>query len=225
MTPRMRTLAFAGLLAASGCATTQTAGTVPAPSASASASAAQRQETPAQRCQRERRSRVQECIIESIATGCREGNAGNEDGFHSCVSQGLAQPNDIAAVRQISVTVSQGDDALSMRSGESTIMDIVRLEASKIDVSGVVFTFSIERLATAAPEQRAEVLSADVRMNYDGTTSGGWSRLRVLNLWNLRVQAADSGRAAVSFEPRKRSELPQLFFLRLAFRHVKSYRP
>lgn len=204
----MRTLAFAGMLAFSGCATTQTAPTARPSQPARGIAPAQSQETPAQRCQRERRSRVQECIIEGISASCRESSGGDEERLYSCLSEGLAQPNDVGAARQVTVTVSQGDDVLSMRSGEFVIMDVVRLEAAAIDRAGVGFNYSIERLATAAPEQRARVELASVRMNFDGTRSGDWFRLEVLSLWNLRVEAASSGQARVSFETNDPRILP-----------------
>ncbi len=199
MTSRHRTLAYAGILAAglTACAGTQTATrpTVPEP---AGREAQRRDETPQQRCQRERRSRVQECIIEAIATSCRERNQGNEDGFYSCVSENL--PTAVSGpARQVSVTVSQGDEVLSMRSGGPVVMDVVALEAASISQTGIQLTFRIERLATAQPEQRTQVDQSSITLNYDGTSSGDAFKLRVIPIWNLRAQAA-SGGAQVSFE-------------------------
>lgn len=192
-----RILVFSAALA--GCASTQEAAVAPLPRTQPRPAAAPaRVETPTERCQRERRSRVQECIVEGIVTSCRERNESNEDGFYSCVSEGLAAP--ASSERSVTVTVSQGDEVLSLRAGAFTVMDLVRLDATTIDQQGVEFTFSIDRIAVAEPANRTPVEQAAIRINYDGTSSGDLFKLRTLDLWNLRVEAAGSGSARVLFQ-------------------------
>lgn len=201
----VRNLAYSGMVVGAmyGCATTQT-NTQPArPAASSSSAAPARAETPTERCQRTQRTRVQNCIIESIATSCRESNQGNEDGFYSCVSEGLVipRPENPGDARQYSVTASVGDEVMSVRAGRAVVMETGRLEVSQIDERGVAFLYETERIATAAPTQRTAVVSVTVRFNFDGTEEGETFALSSgLTMWNLRVQAADGGRAAVSFD-------------------------
>jgi len=200
---RMRNIAFTGMVvgALSGCATTQTAVTaaVPAP---AQAAAPQRQLTPTERCQREQRSRVQNCLIEHIAASCRDSNPGNEDAFYSCVSEGLVIPQTLTAspTRQYSITVSYGDEAVSTRVGTATAMDVARLEVAQIDERGVAMIYEIERITTAVPTERTRVDLATVRFNFDGTTEGDMFKLRGLQVWNFRTESTGDGRARVSFE-------------------------
>ncbi len=200
---RMRNLAFSGMVVGAlyGCATTQATAPPARPSAP-QAAAPQRVETPSERCVRENRARVQNCIIESIVTSCRESSQGNEDNFYSCVSERLVipQPETAGAATQYSVTVSAGDEVLSTRVGRAVVMDVARLEASQIDGRGVAFIYEVERLATAAPTERTRVESVTVRFNFDATTEGETFRLQGLPVWNLRVQASGSGQAQVSFE-------------------------
>ncbi len=206
---RMRVLAFSGMaagaaaIAHSGCASTQATGPAAAPTASVSASArAAPAETQTQRCQREWRTRVQDCIIEGVVSGCRATDSTLGDAFYSCVSDGLSVPlpDTPPAPRQVSVTVTAGDEVFSLRSGGPVVMDVVRLETGSVDVNGASFTYTIERIATAAPAQRTPVDQAAVRFNFDGTTTGDVWKLRTLPVWNLRVQTVSADRASVSFE-------------------------
>jgi|WetSurMetagenome_2_1015567.scaffolds.fasta_scaffold68550_4 hypothetical protein len=200
---RMRNLAITGMVvgALAGCATTQAPATAARPAATQTA-AAQRPQTPTERCLREQRTRVQNCIIESIVTTCRESNAFSEDAFYSCVSDGLVTPQTLTAnpTKQYSITVSFGDEILSIRTGRAVAMDAARLEVAQIDERGVAMVYEIERIATAAPTERTRVELATVRFNFDGTSEGDLFKLRGLPVWNLRVESADGGRARVSFE-------------------------
>jgi hypothetical protein len=200
---RMRNLAITGMAVGmlAGCATTQAPATAARPAATQTA-AAQRPQTPTERCQREQRTRVQNCIIESIVTTCRESNALNEDAFYSCVSDGLVAPQTLTAnpTKQYSITVSFGDEILSMRTGRAVVMDAARLEVAQIDERGVAMVYEIERIVTAVPAERTRVDLATVRFNFDGTSEGDMFKLRGLPVWNLRVESADGGRARVSFE-------------------------
>jgi len=198
-----RNLAFSGMAAGAlyGCATTQATTQAARPAASASAAPA-RVETPTERCQRTQRTRVQNCIIESIATSCQESNAGNEDGFYSCISERLVipHPETPGEARQYSVTVSFGDEVMSVRAGRAVVMEVGRLEVAQIDERGVAFVYETERIATAAPAERTQVVLVTVRYNFDGTTEGETSQLSGLPVWGLRVQANGDGRATASFE-------------------------
>lgn len=200
---RMRNLAFTGMVAGAlyGCATTQ-AVAPPARPEAASATAQERQLTPAERCQREQRSRLQNCIIEHIATTCREDNALNEEAFYQCVSENLVipRPETPGPARQYGMTVSYGDEIASMRVGRAAVMDVARLEAGAIDERGVMFTYEIERVSAAAPAEKTQVLLATVRFNFDGTSEGEAWKLRDFPVWNLRVESNGDGRARVSFE-------------------------
>ncbi len=202
---RMRNLAFAGIMAgalSAGCATTQGASIAAAPAPAQASAAHPRQETPAERCQRTQRTRMQNCLIESIVATCRESNSFNEDAFYSCVSENLVVPQSLEArpAKQYSVTVSAGDEVLSTRTGRAVAMDVARLEASQIDQRGVAFTYEIERITLAAPTERTGVDSATVRYNFDGTYEGEAFKLQGLAVWNLRVEGSGTGQARVSFE-------------------------
>ncbi|MFN7991471.1 MAG: hypothetical protein U0R44_04915 [Candidatus Micrarchaeia archaeon] len=192
---RMRNLAFAGALATTACAGTQHPTADPQRIRMQPTVAA----NPLQDCLG-RRSRRQECMIEGIAAQCTGRASGNQDAFVSCMGQGLAI-SETPAARTASVTVSAGDEVLSMRVGAFTIMDVYRLDVSAVDQNGIAFTFDIERLSTSAPTERTQVSHSELRMNFDGTKTGPWAVVSdVIEAWNFRVEAVDATHARVRFE-------------------------
>ncbi len=199
----MRNLTFSAMVTGAlyGCATTS-ANTQPARPINPQAAAPARVETPTERCQRTQRTRVQNCIIESISTTCREGNPDNEDNFYSCISENLVipRPETPGGSRQYSFTVSFGEEVMSVRTGRAVVMEVGRLEVAQIDERGVAFVYETERIATAAPTERTQVALVTVRYNFDGTSEGETFKLGGLPVWNLRVQSSGDGRATASFE-------------------------
>jgi hypothetical protein len=197
ITNRFMGLAFAGAIALSGCAGAQQAARQPQrlnmqPDIEA--------ETPVQRCQRERRTRVQDCIIESIVTQCRTRRAGDEPAVQACVDEGLRQSLVYGETRSSTVTVGQGDELFSFRVGNSAMMDVGRLEASAVDQSGVTFVFNIERFAPTVPAEKIQITNDQVRLNFDGSRSGGWDRVAITEVRVLSAAAAGDGRATVTVE-------------------------
>jgi hypothetical protein len=192
---RIRTLAFAAM-AASGCAGAQHTETAPPRAQPVHMTPSV---LPQQRCLTERRTRIQDCIIEGLATMCRQRASGNEDAYDACMTSGLDEGR-VSGARALTTTVSAGDEVFSLRMGGIHMLDVIRLEATTIDQSGVAFTFQIERLSVDAADHKTQVEQAQIRMNYDGTKSGDWWKLRILDgVWNLRVEASGSS-ARVSFE-------------------------
>ncbi|MEW6723137.1 MAG: hypothetical protein AB1324_07775 [Candidatus Micrarchaeota archaeon] len=201
---KARALAFAGMIAVSGCATTtqQVSGGSTAPPTQL-----REPETPAQRCARERQTGLQACLIEGLATTCRERSRGNDEGFMSCMTESLRPQSVERTERQFSVTVSAGQEVFSMRAGSPAMMDIFRMDAAVIDQNGVEFSFIRERLSVSAPTQLTPLEQLILRMNFDGSKTGDWVRMGFIEVWNMRVQQADGGRATVSFS----SDEPALF--------------
>ncbi len=200
---RLRNLAYGAAVigALSGCATVQRGDPAPRPRAAAEAPAQPARElTPTERCQRERRTRVQDCIIESIATTCREGNQGNDEGFYSCISDNLVQNTAERAPRQASLVVSYGDEVLSTRVGGPAMIATARLEVAQVDERGVALLYEIERVEPAAYAERTRMNQVTVRYNFDGSSEGNTFMLDDLPIWNFRVSANGDGRARVSFE-------------------------
>lgn len=193
--------ALIGAISFSGCATTQTV-SMESKTSSTPITNATPVETPVQKCQKTWRTKVYDCIIEKVVSSCRERNQSSEDEFYSCISKDLMVPQAQmpSEKRQMSVAVTAGDEVFSMISGGPVVVDVARLEATTVDVNGVTFTFTIERIATAAPNERKEVQQTNVRFNFNGTTTGDVWKLMILPIWNFRVQTVASDRATVSFE-------------------------
>jgi hypothetical protein len=185
--------------ALSGCAGAQRGDIMPKPSQTRPESRPEPALSPVEKCKAGRKARVQDCIIETIVGGCKEGSAGDDDKFYSCVSDGL-KTEDGPVQRQVSVTVSAGDEVLSMRVGGPVVMEVAWLEVAAIDERGIRLTFQSERLATAEPSERTPVANASARYNYDGTEEGDAWKFNGLPAWNLQVSSAARGRAVVSFE-------------------------
>ena len=195
---KFRALALSGMLV-SGCAGVQQAGNVrPAGTADPLGTMAP-SENPLQRCQRDRRSGVQNCMVETISRQCTAANQGNEDGFYSCVANGLRTP-DSAENRQVRVTVSQGDEVFGLRNATGTVTDVARLDASAIDANGVSLTFTIERIATSQPTVVMPVSHASMRMNFDGSRSGQWDMVSVSEVYVRAAESAPDGKATITFE-------------------------
>jgi len=183
----VRSLAFAGLMLA-GCATTQVA--------SAPGTPANRMAVQVEACQKARKTRVQDCIVEAFAAGCRSYK--DQDKFYTCVSEDLSsQP--LAESRRISAVISKGDEMLSVREGGYALMDVASLETTKIDKDGVEFLFTIDRINTL-DLSRSNLEKSMIRINFDGTASEEIWKLDVLRVWGLLAEAAPDGKARVSFE-------------------------
>ncbi len=148
---------------------------------------------------RQRRTRVQNCLVEAISTSCRSGSQSDDDRFYSCMAGGLAVPA-TSENHQYRVTVGAGEEAFSFRSQGNTVIDVGRLEATAVDGSGVAFVFEIERLALFQPQTRQAVEHQELRMNFDGSKSGAWDMVAVTEVYHMAVEQAGSGRAAVTFE-------------------------
>ncbi len=197
MNSKLRTLAFAGIMMA-GCAGVQQNAARPAGSSDPLAHV-NPAETPLQKCQREKRSGVQNCMVEAISRQCTTSSNGNEDTFYSCAANGLRTP-DAAENRQAKVTVSQGDEVFGIRNATGSVVDVARLDATTIDSSGVGFTFTIERIPTSQPSAVTPVSSASMRMNFDGSRSGNWDMVSVVEVTIKTVESAPGGKASVTFE-------------------------
>ena len=142
---------------------------------------------------------MQNCMVEAISRQCTTSSQGNEDTFYSCVASGLRTP-DSAESHQVRVTVSQGDEVFGLRNATGSVIDVARLDATTIDANGVGFTFTIERISTSQPTAVTPVSSASMRMNFDGTRSGQWDMVSVVEVTIKTVESAPGGKAAVTFE-------------------------
>jgi hypothetical protein len=98
------------------------------------------------------------------------------------------------------LTVSQGDEVFSIRNGTGVLTDIVRLEVSTIDSSGINFNYDIDRIATAQPETKNSIQHASLRMNFDGSKSGPWDFVSITEIWNFKVEIGDGTKATIRFE-------------------------
>ena len=191
----LRNLAIAGIFMA-GCAGPQQA-----------VRPAQRVEPPGgrtvelatQTCPRQRSSRIQECMFEGIAQTCRERSGTNQDAYYACVGEGLRQPVTPEPV-QLSITVGQGEEVFSFRTGGPAIYQFAKLDVVAVDSTGVDFNFVVSRVETAAPTEPMVLDQTQVRMNFDGTRTGQWMHLDFTELWNFRAESAGDGRARVSFQ-------------------------
>src|SRR4030095_972520 len=155
-----------------------------------------REETVQQRCARERTTRVQECIIEGIVTQCRTRDAA---GVQPCVDEGLSQSTTFENLRSLTATVSAGQEVFSMRVGNSTMMQVMRLDATTIDSSGVAFSFDIDRFSPLGGDKNA-VTHEELRVNFDGVRSGNWTRFGITEVRVVAVEAAGAGGARVTLE-------------------------
>jgi hypothetical protein len=194
---RARTIALAGMLAASGCAGVQQVPTAKPAASQDALSGMKPSETPLQKCQK-RRSGVQNCMVETISKQCKAGSK-DDDAFYSCVSSGLRMP-ETAEDKDYKVTVSQGDEVFGLRNPTATVTEVARLDATTIDAKGVKFDFTIERIATSEPTVPIPVSHASMRMEFDGSRSGQWEMVSVVEVVVKSVESAPGGKATVTFE-------------------------
>ena len=178
-----------------GCAARQTPqAPEPAPAPAARAQEEQREENPRERCL-SRRARIQECLIEAAMTSC----AGPRADRTTCIREAAGQEMEFpGAQRDLSVTVRNGDEVLSMNLGEFVLISIVKVEAVSVDGTGVDFRYSHTQSETDNLDEMRELVNFTFRVNYDGTTSGDIQRLSGLEIWNFRVSQSGEG-AQVSF--------------------------
>jgi hypothetical protein len=176
-----------------GCAARQT----PQPPEPAPAPAARQeepQESPREACL-SRRARIQECLIESAMTSC----AGPREDRTACIHEALEQEMEFPGEqRDLSVTVRNGDEVLSMNVGEFVLISIVKVNAVSVDGTGVDFRYSHTQSETDNLDEMRELVNFTFRVNFDGTKSGDIQNLNGLEIWNFRVSQTPGG-AQVNF--------------------------
>lgn len=204
MNSRIRALAVAGIILG-GCAETQI-NHPPTAKPATQSNIEQKRPGVIENCSQA--TRYQECIVEGIAKDCKERSGGNDDKFYTCITKGLALPERREPM-QFSVTVSSGEEVLSVRHGEGVAVNVARLEASSVDEKGVVFGFEIEIIPLYNTADKHVIEHSSIKYNFDGSKSGDTWKLNVLEIWNFSVRAVGMGKATVSFQTMESQVAPE----------------
>lgn len=177
---------LAGVLAA-GCASQQAAQVQP-PRPAATAEQKTQARSPREVCL-QRKTNVQECLIEAIAKGCQ-----SQEKAQQCMEKGLGQERAFPGeARTRKVLAYAGEEVLSLRFGRPPEMGIAKLEVDGIDGKGAAFMYIIRRVDAHDPRKGEAVEEIPFRVNYDGTSSGDGWKLNGLGIWDLKVKKSGKG--------------------------------
>jgi hypothetical protein len=133
-------------------------------------------------------SEIQSCLVDGAVDECRREK--------ECIAEKLEQGESFPGhERELSIVVGKNEEVFSMRVGVEEI-SILRLHATAVDSDGIEFEFTIERMVVL--EEKHQISQDRIRMNFDGSNENV-DVLSNLEIWNLRVDDTEEGKAKVSF--------------------------